>query len=556
MNLTVSRKLILGSALNFAVIAALFMALLFSLTKLGDLQNVVVDSCKTAQQSVDIDGQTDVMAHIIYAAILSRDFDKNQKDWDEEAKKVADMLSDLEKDTDRTDEKAALQRLKDDFHTYESIWEQQVLPDLKSGKDTAAIFVATGAQVEKINEDMTDAAAQFRKIQTGQVADADRGFDDADHTAKSISITLSIIGIAISIGMGLWLMRGISKPVRRMTDVMLRLADGDKTTPVPDTERRDEIGSMAKAVLVFKENMIKADTLAKQQEEAREKQLERGRRVEAEVRQFEATIEAVVNTVASAATEMQATSETLSGAATETSAQATSVAAGAEEASVNVQTVASSAEELTASVTEISKRVSNVSQHAGNAASQSQKTHETMQTLTNNVEKIGSIVELVQQIAGQTNLLALNATIEAARAGEAGKGFAVVASEVKSLANQTAKATEEISTQIASVQTATNDAKSAIDAIAETIAEINTLMRDIASAAEQQRGATAEISRSVIEAAKGTESVSQSTHHITQVSAETGRMAHDTLTASSELSRQAELLKKEVNAFVARIQSL
>lgn len=371
-----------------------------------------------------------------------------------------------------------------------------------------------------------------------------------------LSLGLGLVAVALGVLFAFFLNLSVIRPLVRLQNRMVTMAKGALSEDVPFLERGDEIGAMAQAVQVFKDNGIERVRLEKDQALSNEKQRERAHKMESEVKNFEATITNIVNAVASASNEMKQTAQTLSNAAAETNTQANSVASSAQEASANVQTVASSSEELTASIGEISNRVADASKRAAEATSQALKTKEAVQTLSENAQKIDSVVELVSQIAGQTNLLALNATIEAARAGEAGKGFAVVATEVKSLANQTAKATEEISSQIASIQQSTDTARKDIDIISSTVSGISGLMGGISQAAEQQREATQLIAKSVYEAARGTEDVSSNVSSITEASSGTGRMASQTLSAASDLSRQAETLKKEVDSFIARVQAI
>jgi methyl-accepting chemotaxis protein len=270
---------------------------------------------------------------------------------------------------------------------------------------------------------------------------------------------------------------------------------------------------------------------------------------------FEQSVKGVVDAVASAATELQASSQSMSATAEETSRQSTTVAAASEEATANVQTVASAAEELSASVMEISRQVTKSVQIAGAAVEEAKKTDTTVQGLATAAQKIGDVVKLISDIAGQTNLLALNATIEAARAGEAGKGFAVVASEVKNLANQTARATDEITSQIGAIQTATHDAVEAIRSIATTIAEMNQISTAISAAVEEQGATTKEIARNVAQAATGSANVAETISGVSRAASETGSSAGQVLNAAGELSVQAERLRREVDNFLGSVRS-
>jgi len=363
------------------------------------------------------------------------------------------------------------------------------------------------------------------------------------------------LGFLLGLALAYFIGRSIVTPVTGMTAAMGKLAAGDTATEIPAQDSKDEIGDMAKAVDVFKQNMIRADQLAAEQKAEQEQKTRRQVAIEGYIATFESGVRASLDTLASAATEMRATSQGMSATAEETSAQATTVAAAAEQASVNVQTVASATEELSSSVAEIGRQVTQSTKIAGEAVIEANHTNTTVQGLSAAAQKIGDVVKLISDIASQTNLLALNATIEAARAGDAGKGFAVVASEVKSLANQTAKATEEISAQVAAMQGATGEAVEAIKSIGGTIGSINEIATTIASAVEEQGAATQEIARNVQEAAQGTSQVSSNIVGVNQAAGETGAAANQVLVSAEELGKQAETLRADVDSFLANIRA-
>ena len=381
------------------------------------------------------------------------------------------------------------------------------------------------------------------------------------YTAQIISGTTTTqevmagVGLLLGLALAYFIGRSIVDPVTGMTTAMAKLAGGDKTVEIPSRDGKDEIGDMAKAVDVFKQNMIRADALAEEQRAEQEKKAQRQTAVEGYIAHFDSSVRQSLDTLAAASTELRATAEGMSGTADQTSRQATTVAAASEQASANVQTVAASTEEMSSSIAEISRQVEQSTAITKKAVDEAQHTTNTMEGLADAAQKIGEVVQLIQDIASQTNLLALNATIEAARAGDAGKGFAVVASEVKSLATQTAKATEEIGGQINAIQAATGQAVTAMKSIDGTIAAISEISTTIAAAMEEQGAATREITRNTQEAARGTQDVSANIGGVTQAASETGAAAAQVLESSGELGKQAETLRAEVDDFLAKIRA-
>jgi methyl-accepting chemotaxis protein len=349
--------------------------------------------------------------------------------------------------------------------------------------------------------------------------------------------------------------RKVVEPIEKMTGAMGALAAGDKSVRVPHVGRTDEVGAMAHAVEVFRANMIRADELAAEQEKEREAREKRAQTIETLTQDFDQTVSSVLGHLGAATSQMQSTAASMAAIAEETNRQSTVVAAASEHASSNVQTVASAAEELSSSIQEISRQVTQSANVAGKACTDASSTNTQVEGLAGAAQKIGEVVSLIQDIAEQTNLLALNATIEAARAGDAGKGFAVVASEVKSLATQTAKATEDIAKQITGIQSATGDAVGAIQGIVHTIGEINDISTTIASAVEEQEAATREISRNVQDAATGTQEVSSNITGVTKAAGQAGTAADQVKAAAESLATQSSDLRGAIESFLAGVRA-
>jgi methyl-accepting chemotaxis protein len=375
-----------------------------------------------------------------------------------------------------------------------------------------------------------------------------------DSRFYAIVVTLAVL-VAVTL-LALFLATGLSRPILALTGAMNALSAGNTDAEIPGRSRGDEIGTMAKAVDVFKRSMIETERLRASQEETK-------RRAEAEkaamlgrlADSFDAQVKGVVERVSASAEEMQGTANTMSGAVDSASKRATAVAAASEEASTNVQTVASAAEELSSSIAEINRQVVQSARIADKAVEEAGRTNQSVRGLADAAQKIGDVVKLINEIAAQTNLLALNATIEAARAGEAGKGFAVVASEVKNLANQTAKATEEIGGQIGAIQAATQDSVKAIEGIGATIKQIHEIATTIAAAVEEQGAATQEIARNVQQAAAGTGQVSSNIADVTRAVGEAGTAASRVLAAAGGLSQQSDTLRSQVAEFLTAIRA-
>ncbi|MBO6674742.1 MAG: methyl-accepting chemotaxis protein [Rhizobiales bacterium] len=375
--------------------------------------------------------------------------------------------------------------------------------------------------------------------------------------SRNMTVT-AIVGAAIVLAgavIAFFMSRSLSGAISSMTSAMRQLADDNLEVEVPGRERSDEIGDMGQAVQVFKDNMIEGrDLRASQAEEQADKERRQAVVLEA-VEQFEAAATQSIGKVTQSASQMQQSAQSLSALAEDTSSKSTTVASSSEEATSNVQTVASAAEELSASIAEISRQVNESAEMSRSAVEQAKDTGDQVNSLVQAAQKIGEVVSLIQDIAEQTNLLALNATIEAARAGEAGRGFAVVASEVKGLAEQTSRATDQISGLITDIQSSTEASVTSIEAISEKIKSMDTIATAIASSVDEQGAATQEIASNVQQAAMGTQSVSSTISGVSQATQQTGAAATQVLGGSTELAKEAEDLKVNIDTFLRTIQA-
>ncbi len=384
-------------------------------------------------------------------------------------------------------------------------------------------------------------------------ADTAQAQSDSTNNQMMVSLLVVLAGIAV-----MWLVSvSVSRPILRLTTAMEGLAARKTGIVVPGTDRKDEIGVMARTVGVIQENAVVDAKEAAEKAAADDARIaaERGVAMARMADEFERSVGAIVNSVSSASTQLQSAAQTLTNSAEDTSSRSNEVARASEEASTNVNTVASASEEMAVSVQEISRQVAESARMAASAVQEAAGTARTVKDLSDAAQRIGEIVDLIGNVAGQTNLLALNATIEAARAGEAGKGFAVVASEVKNLADQTAKATAQISAQISGIQASTGTAVTAIDNISSTIEKMDEIAALIASAVEEQAATTQDIAHNVQSASAGTAGVTRHIAMVTKAASETSAAAEQVLSSSEELSQQSDMLKDQVKTFLQTVRS-
>ena len=493
-----------------------------------------------------------------FSAETSKQLNKTRREFETLYASTKPHIVVLHKLAETAEDKEDAKTLDELFKTWFHLaFDDEQLFDTR--RDTLAAKKHAATAIETIENEADGIAATLNKIADQADAISD-GADEAAANAVSkafLTIAAAVAATIVFVGLMIALvLRTITRPIKAITIAMRSLAGGDSAVEIPGLDRSDEIGDMAGAVCVFKENAIEKARLQVEQRQAKEEaDKEKNDALITLAASLETNVGHLVERVKAAAAEMQDTAESMSSTAAQTSQQSTAVASATEEAATNVQTVASAAEELSTSIREIADQVGKSSQISADAVLQSRETISQVAQLTTSAQSIGDVVGLISDIAEQTNLLALNATIEAARAGDAGKGFAVVAAEVKTLATQTATATNQIGQQIESMQTVTEATAKDIQRIGETINSIDEISTSIAASIEEQNVSTQEISRSVQEAAAGTRDVTQNITGVSQAAELTGDAASQVLRAAGQLSLQSNELQSEIDSFVKAIRA-
>jgi methyl-accepting chemotaxis protein len=471
------------------------------------------------------------------------DFDKNM----DEAARVA------------PEKAATISSLRNNFNL---LMDQGACADtIRLGTSTDETLNKQSAKMlrDKCEPAMTALTKKIADLMNDIITSTDKAAEAANASTSSAIIVAYIVVIGgqfLVMCLVVLLVRGgIVGPLRKISDGLTELSHNNLSIEVGGSDRKDEVGDMSRSFESLRTGLLHAREMENKQRADQESKVRRTEKVAALVASFESVIKGVISSLAAAATELQSNAASMTTTAQTTQQRSSTVASASEEASTNVQAIAGATEEMTASSREIGQQVERASKMASTAVEDANSTSIIVDGLAEAGQKIGAVVELIQQIAGQTNLLALNATIEAARAGEAGKGFAVVASEVKTLANQTARATEEIGAQVSEVQQATKSTVDAIKTISTSIGQISQMSTTVAAAVQEQIAVTGEISSNVQQAALGTQEISKNISGVAEASEQTGAAASMVLSAANELSREAEKLRAEVDKFLAALNA-
>jgi len=558
-NQSIGRRLLFVFALMAAaqaIVAAIGLRG-FSLSN-DDLLEVYQERLMPVSQLARINDLTHTSIEQLTIAVIARPSPQNVQKYIDRVegnlKEIDGLVQDYTRHVAANEDKKLLDEWSSKRATLVEKGIKPAIAALKAQKFDDAEDTVLGVAVKQFAAVQQD----FDAIVANELRNAEATYHAADHRydfTRYLTIGAVLLALAMCAVIAIYVSRSVSKPLAAMTAAMRRLAEGNLDVAIAATDRSDEVGQMAGAVQVFKQNAIDARRLGDEQAAEQARKQQRQAAIERYIAAFETAVRGSLEVLASAASEMRATSESMSTIAEETTAEAKTATSAGEHASLNVQAVATATEELSSSVGEIGRQVEQSSQVAERAVGEASNTNATVKGLSDAAQKIGDVVKLISDIASQTNLLALNATIEAARAGDAGKGFAVVASEVKSLATQTAKATEDISAQIAAMQSATTGVVQTIQHVGTTIGTMNQIATTIASAVEEQGAATQEIARSAQEAAKGTEQVASAIAGVNQATAETGKAASQVLTSADALGKQAETLRADIDTFLGKIRA-
>ncbi|MDV6331219.1 HAMP domain-containing methyl-accepting chemotaxis protein [Asticcacaulis sp. 201] len=555
MAFSLARKFAIASLAFVFAIAFVVGGAWFISERLGTIQDAGASEVRKAMDMQSLAGRGAAMYQVIADGEINHELEQTRTDWQTAKAETQSLFSSVKAKLATAEERKTFADAEANYLSFVELFEQKMLPALDASTEMTPEIRALDGQLDDARSRMTAPLDRLRVAYDASAKKSDITYDDTRKSSMTVGLVMALIVSGIGIAINQLIVRGVTKPLQALAALINKLATGEQVSAIPHGERSDEVGDIARAMRIFKDNLAETERLRESTiADERAKAARNARQLEL-FKVFQERIAVFASSFVEASGELSDSAQSLAATAEETSRQAQVVAGAADEAANNVQTAAAATEELTASIQEINSQVTTATHVSTEASEEAARTETDIRSLSEAANSIGEVVGLITNIASQTNLLALNATIEAARAGDAGKGFAVVASEVKQLATQTAKATRDINNKVTEIQNATQRTVSSIEKIVSTIDNMRNISTNISSAVEQQGAATNEIAGNTSRAADSTTQVTENIAGVGHAAEMTGAASAQLMSLSSNLTDQAGELQNEVKSFVQQLQA-